>query len=214
MSDWLVVPVKSLREGKTRLAQVLAPAQRRALMDQLLVHILAQATEYPGIDRTVVVSGCGETRARAIELGAHAIAETRYGLNTAIQQGQLAVRQQGASKMLVVPCDLPMLDSEDLRQLSQLGKPGLVAIAPDRRGLGTNGLCLDPMLEFIFQFGVDSYRDHVASALHLGLEHETVHCPGLAFDIDTPKDLAEWYRAEEGLFLNTPLTDDRQYETP
>jgi 2-phospho-L-lactate guanylyltransferase len=214
VSDWMLVPVKSLREGKTRLAQVLAPAQRRALMDQLLVHILAQAAQYPGLDRTVIVSGCGDTRSRAIELGAHAIAETRYGLNAAIQQGQLEVRQRGASKMLVVPCDLPMLDSEDLRQLSQLYKPGLIAIAPDRRGLGTNGLCLDPTLEFVFQFGDDSYRGHIASALRLGLEHDTVHCPGLAFDVDTPEDLAEWYRAEEDPFRKTPLTADRQYGTP
>ncbi|UCH49550.1 MAG: 2-phospho-L-lactate guanylyltransferase [Betaproteobacteria bacterium] len=214
MSDWLVVPVKSLRGGKTRLAHALAPAHRRALMDQLLVHIVTQATPYPGLDKTVIVSGCGETRARAIELGVRAIAETRYGLNAAIRQGQLALRQWGASKMLVVPCDLPMLDSEDLRQLSQLCKPDLIAIAPDRRGVGTNGLCLDPHLEFVFQFGPDSYRGHIASALRLGLEHDTAHCPGLAFDVDTPEDLAEWYQSEENRFRNAPLTADRQYGAP
>ncbi len=214
MSDWLVVPVKSLREGKTRLANVLAPAQRRALMDQLLVHVLAQAAEYPGLDKTIIVSGCDTTRARAVALGVHAIAETGCGLNAAIDQGRLALRHWGASKMLVVPCDLPMLASEDLRQLSRRGKPGLIAIAPDRRGIGTNGLCLDPKLEFAFQFGEHSYRSHIASALHLGLQHDTTNSAGLAFDVDTPEDLAEWYRAKQNTHRKPSLTADRQFGTP
>lgn len=213
MSDWLVVPVKSVREGKTRLANVLAPTQRRALMEQLLAHILAQAAQYPGLDKTVIVSRCGETRSRAIELGAHAIAESSFGLNAAIKQGQLTVRQWGASKMLVVPCDLPMLDSDDLRTLSRLSKPGLIVIAPDRRGIGTNGLCLDPRLEFTFQFGEDSYHGHIASTVRLGLEHDTASCPGLAFDVDTPEDLAEWYRAEQRQYRTSQLSAERHYGT-
>ena len=85
--------------------------------------------------------------------------------------------------MLIVPCDLPLLTSEDLRQLSQTGEPGSIGIAPDRRGSGTNGLCLDPRLEFSFQFGEHSYRSHAENAMHLGLEPETANCPGLAFDV-------------------------------
>lgn len=214
MSDWLVVPVKSLREGKTRLANVLAPAQRCALMDQLLVHVLAQAAEYPGLDKTVIVSGCDETRARAVALGVQPIADPGLGLNAAIDQGRLAVRRWGASKMLVVPCDLPMLASEDLRQLSRRGRPGLIAIAPDRRGIGTNGLCLDPKLEFAFKFGEHSYRSHIASALRLGLKHDTANCAGLAFDVDTPEDLAEWYRAKQNSYRNLQASAERQYGAP
>lgn len=214
MSDWLVVPVKSLREGKTRLANVLAPAQRCALMDQLLVHVLVQAAEYPGLDKTVIVSGCDETRVRAVALGVQTIAETGLGLNAAIDQGRLALRRWGASKMLVVPCDLPMLASEDLRQLSRRGRPGLIAIAPDRRGIGTNGLCLDPKLEFAFKFGEHSYRSHIASARHLGLMHDTANCAGLAFDVDTPEDLAEWYRAKQNSYRNLQVSAERQFGAP
>lgn len=211
MSDWLVIPVKSLREGKTRLADVLGPAQRRALMEQLLLHVLAQAAQYPGLDKTAIVSGCSDTRQRASELGASAITETGYGLNAAIRQAQLTLRQWGASKMLIVPCDLPLLTSEDLRQLSQTGEPGSIGIAPDRRGSGTNGLCLDPRLEFRFQFGEHSYRSHVENAMHLGLEHETANCPGLAFDVDTPEDLAEWYCARDNRFRNAKPTREQRY---
>jgi len=197
VTSWLVIPVKSLRDGKTRLEPALGPVQRRALMDQLLVHMLGQAAEYPGLNRTLVVSGCSETRARAIELGVHALEETGCGLNAAVRQAQLNVRQRGASQMLVVPCDLPLLDVEDLRQLSRIGGPGVAVIAPDRRGRGTNGLCFDPAIEFTFEFGEDSYRRHVAGAQRLGLEPATAEPPGLAFDVDTPADLAEWVRFDE-----------------
>ena len=205
MTVWLVIPVKSLRDGKTRPGPAIGPARRRALMDQLLVHMLAQAAHYPGLNRTLVVSGCSETLARAIELSARTLEETVCGLNAAVRQAQLSVRRWGASQMLVVPCDLPQLDAEDLRQLSRMGRSAQVVIAPDRRGLGTNGLCLDPALDFSFAFGEDSYRRHIASAQSLGLEYAAAERPGLAFDVDTPADLAEWVRFDEDRFHRESL---------
>lgn len=206
MTTWLIIPVKSLRNGKTRLAPALGAAGRSAFMDRLLVHTLSQAALFPGLDHTLVVSGCVDTRARAAALGARTLEEMGNGLNAAVRQAQLAVRQWHATKTIVVACDLPIMDAEDLRRLAQAGTSNTVAIAPDRVGLGTNGLCLDAALDFAFAFGADSFRLHVAATQRLGLDHAVVKSHGLAFDIDTTNDLAEWERRDDDRRRAPPVT--------
>jgi 2-phospho-L-lactate guanylyltransferase len=191
MSPWLVIPVKSLRDGKTRLSSVLDPVKRRAFMDRLLVRTLNQAATFPGLDRTLIVSACDETRARAIALGAHSLDESGCGLNAALKLAHASIRQQDATQLIVVPCDLPFLRAEDLQHLSQLATSGNIVIAPDRRMRGTNGLCFDATLEFSFEFGPDSYARHKNNARRLQRDYASAERPGLAFDVDTPDDLAE-----------------------
>lgn len=191
MSVWLVVPVKSLLEGKSRLAPSLDHTRRRALLERLLLHTLKQAAHFPGLERTLLVSACGEARARATEFGAQVLEERAgVGLNGALRQAQLALRRLGASHMLAVPCDLPLLEAEDLRRLAQAGSAHSVGIAPDRARQGTNGLCLEASLEFSFSFGPGSFVRHLEHVRQLGMQWSTVESAGLEFDLDFPEDLA------------------------
>jgi 2-phospho-L-lactate guanylyltransferase len=196
MNTWLVIPVKSLHDGKSRLASALDPVQRRTFMDRLLVHTLKQAAAFPGLDRTLMVSACGETRARAAALGAQVLNESGCGLNAAVKRAHANIRQRGATQMLVIPCDLPFLCTEDLQYLSRLAMSKVIVVAPDRSLLGTNGLCFDAALDFGFEFGPDSYARHTNNAQRLQLDHAAAKRPGLAFDVDTPDDLAELYKRE------------------
>ena len=67
-----------------------------------------------------------------------------------------------------------------------------MAIAPDRAGTGTNGLALRPPDAIALRFGVGSFEAHRAEAEGAGVPLAEVHRPGLAFDLDTPADLARW----------------------
>ena len=62
-------------------------------------------------------------------------------------------------------------------------------IAPDQRGIGTNGLYLPTALDFRCRFGAGSRARHEAEAQRLGIEPAIVRRPGLALDLDTPADL-------------------------
>lgn len=92
--------------------------------------------------------------------------------------------------MLVVPCDLPLLEAQDLRHLADAGSAHSVGVAPDRARQGTNGLCLEPSLEFAFSFGPGSFVRHLEHVRQLGRQCVTVESAGLAFDVDNPEDLA------------------------
>jgi 2-phospho-L-lactate/phosphoenolpyruvate guanylyltransferase len=192
MNTWLVLPMKSLLNGKTRLAPVLDLEQRRALLERMFRHTLDQAAQYPGLNRTLVVTGCSETRARAAALGAQVLEEEPgAGLNGGLRQAQLVLRQQGAAHMMIVHCDLPLLDASDLRDLAQAASAGNIAIAPDRKREGTNGLCIEISMDFGFSFGPKSFSLHLEQAAKSGIKTALVESIGLGFDVDLPEDFAQ-----------------------
>jgi len=192
MSLWLVVPLRSLRDGKSRLAPALDPDQRYRLVEWLLTRTLEQAAQFPGLDRTLVVSPCEQARARALAAGARVLEEhAPGGLNHALRQARLALRGFAAARMLMISCDLPLLQAEDLRRLTSASSATTIALAPDRTQQGTNGVCLGSEIDFEFSFGPDSFERHVARARRLGKRVALVERDGLAFDLDLPADLTE-----------------------
>jgi 2-phospho-L-lactate guanylyltransferase len=192
MSVWLVVPVRSLRDGKRRLAPALDTTQRSAFIETLLVRTLEQASQFPGLDRTLLVSPCEEARARASACGARVLDEhTPAGLNQALRQAQLALNDLDATRMLMVACDLPLLQADDLRRLAGASSVGTIALAPDRTRQGTNGICLEARVVFDFSFGPNSFERHLHCVRQLDMRSAIVDPAGLAFDVDTPEDLVE-----------------------
>jgi 2-phospho-L-lactate/phosphoenolpyruvate guanylyltransferase len=192
---WMVVPVRSLRDGKSRLAPVLNIAQRTALVESLLARTLEQAAEFPGLSRTLVVTGCREVGALVSKLGIRVLEESgTAGLNSALRQAQAAVVGLAGSRMLVVSCDLPLVQAHDLRQLASAASDGVLALAPDRTGRGTNAMCLPAQRAFDFAFGPDSFYRHSEHARILNLESVPVRSLGLVFDLDLPIDLCELHR--------------------
>jgi 2-phospho-L-lactate guanylyltransferase (CobY/MobA/RfbA family) len=96
MSVWLVM-VRSLRDGKSRLAPALDLAQRA--LSSGFVHTLEQAAESL-TERTLVVSPCEEARACG-ELARVLNEQAPSGLNQALRQSQ-CVERLDATQMLMV----------------------------------------------------------------------------------------------------------------
>lgn len=188
----MVVPVRSLRDGKRRLAPVLDVVQRTELVQSLLARTLHQAAEFPGLSRTLVVTGCREVSAWVSKLGIRVLEESgTSGLNSALRQAQATVVALGGSRMLVVSCDLPLVQAHDLRDLAGAASDAILALAPDRSRRGTNAMCLPVSRPFAFAFGPDSFYRHSEQARILDLESVSVRSLRLAFDLDLPLHLRE-----------------------
>lgn len=194
MTTWVIIPAKSPRAAKTRLAPALAPAARSALALRLLRGAVAAARGCAAIDGVVVVSGSAELRRVAAEMGACAYADPAAGnldpMNAAIAAGCRHALALGATAALVLPADLPLIEPGVITELLDEAGDAAVALAPDREGTGTNALLLRPPLALAPAFGVGSFARHRAAARALGLGVATVRLPELAFDLDTPDDLA------------------------
>ena len=98
----------------------------------------------------------------------------------------------GASAVLVLPVDLPLISPEALSTLLrhlEEGHDRLVVIVPDRHGRGTNALLVAPPDAIDFCFGGDSRAAHVQSARENGAALVEVLDSPLSLDLDTPNDL-------------------------
>jgi len=188
-----VVPIRSLRHGKTRLAPVLGNEARGALLRGIADRVVAAAVESGLIETVLVVSPDAETLAWAAGLGPAVVTvpqlEHRLGLNGAIDAGRAWAVDRGASTVISLFADLPLIVADDIRGLMVRTEP--VVLGPDRRGEGTNALLLRLVgrgSEFTFAFGEGSLAKHLEEARRLGLNAAVHDAPGIAFDLDTPDD--------------------------
>ncbi len=76
---------------------------------------------------------------------------------------------------------------------------------PARDGDGTNGLLIAPPDLIATRFGPGSAGRHQAAGLEAGGTVERLDAPGLAFDIDTPDDLADFRAVDAETMTHTFL---------
>jgi 2-phospho-L-lactate guanylyltransferase len=193
MVNCFIVPARGLSSGKSRLQELLGSDERRQLNLRLLRSVLgAVASLNAARDGFLLVSPDPELRTEAQRFGATFEQEAvAAGMNAAVGAGLARARERGYVCATVLPADLPLVAADDIRALVQAAGAG-VAVAPDRRGEGTNGLVLrlDNPVELSFE--KDSFRRHVAAAEERRLPIAIVRRSGLAFDLDLPADWLEW----------------------
>jgi 2-phospho-L-lactate guanylyltransferase len=195
---WAVVPVKPLRQAKSRLAAVLTEAERVELSLWMLSRTLEVLAEVREISATLVVSADPDVLGLASAAGGVALPESDPpNLNRALLLAREAARTAGASAVLVLSADLPRLAPSDVLAMAGLAaRPPTLVIAPDRHGRGTNALLVAPAALIEFEFGVDSLARHVARAQAVGARVEICDLPALALDLDSPEDLELVRRGE------------------
>ncbi len=188
----VIIPVKGLAQAKLRLSAVLSPAERRRLVLAMLEDVLSVVSDVSAISDIIVVTPDGEVAALAADHGAHVLREEgQGGLNPALVSGLALARSQGAGRALVLPADVPLATVVEIAEIvdSASGSRSQVTVVPSRDGAGTNALLLSPPDAMQPEFGEGSFVRHVAQAVALGLEFRVLRLPGVAADIDEPRDL-------------------------
>lgn len=194
MNFWLIVPVKPFSEGKSRLANALTAAERTQLNRQLFTHVIKSALATPLLDGIIVVSRDPTVCQSIITPRLQFVHEQGEGLNRALTQGRRAAVARGAETILVLPADLPYLTTADIDVLYQRGQqngqsePGIVLVPSTDNG--TNALLLKPPTAIEFAFGYNSFANHCRAARLANVPYIVHHSPTLAFDLDSPPDLA------------------------
>lgn len=180
-----IVPVRGLATGKQRLAGILSAAERRALCSAMLADVLDSLA---AVDRVVVVTSDTAAASLARAHGADVVADRPEGLNASLESARARVRRGGASRLLVMPADLPGIAAADIER-HILAAPEALVVARSGDG-GTNILCCAADGALPFAYGGGSARRHVQQARQAGLSVRLVDLPAFALDIDHPCDLA------------------------
>ncbi|CAN5317011.1 2-phospho-L-lactate guanylyltransferase [soil metagenome] len=191
MTTVAVVPIKKLEDAKTRLAERLTPPERRCLVLNLLRHVLTTLQESSLVHETIVVTPDPGVLREAELLGADRFLQTGVGLNAAVRLGREHALRREATTMLVLLPDLPLLTVTDIDALVGAAGEGMLVLAPDRHGSGTNAIVLHPPDAIDPAFGINSLYAHRASAQEKGFLLREYHSIGTGFDLDTEADLEE-----------------------
>lgn len=186
-----IVPQKPLALAKGRLAGALPPAARAALTLALLRHVCTVLRTVPAVEALAVMSFDPVARTSAEAWGVVSQPDLASDLNGAlaavIAASARAERRRG---LLVIAGDLAWLRAADVAALLRAAGPDAVVLAPSKDGTGTNALLVPPGVSFRPAYGEGSRAAHHRAARALGLRLVELYRPGLAFDVDTPDDLA------------------------
>jgi 2-phospho-L-lactate guanylyltransferase len=194
-----VLPVKRFAEAKQRLATGLDDERRIALAAAMMEDVLEAIGEARTIEQTIVVSG--DPVAQEIAHSAHAKVvpdPADEGHVEAAMGGIATAEVDGATCVVLLPGDCPLLSPRELDRLLTGVPERYVAVVPDRHGTGTNALVLSPPGAIEPSFGEGSRERHVAAAREAGIPYAVEGLDSLALDLDTPADLVALTRELEG----------------
>jgi 2-phospho-L-lactate guanylyltransferase len=172
------------------LGDALSADQRATVAQALFLDTLSKLRRCHKLDDCLVVTADPWVIRHARWTGHEVLEQDEdSGHSEAAVAGIAAAMELGAERVALLPIDCPLLDPAELDD--HLGQTPRAAIVPDRHRTGTNALVLTPPDAFVPAFGPDSLGRHVARAREAGIGFNIATIESLAFDLDTPEDLAE-----------------------
>ena len=136
------------------------------------------------------------------ERGLATLRDGGSGLNDALAVALSVVQHAQADSVTIVPADIPLARTEDLRDLLDTGAISDVVVVPSERDGGTNGLHLSTPGSLTPRFGAGSLAAHLAAAEDAALRCSILSLERMSLDIDTPADV-------EALLLNERATETK-----
>jgi 2-phospho-L-lactate guanylyltransferase len=193
----VLIPVKNLARAKQRLAGALTQMQRSQLAQAMLRDVMTAASGL--LDRIDVALVTGDSRAQRLarEFAVKVINDTRNESETAaIEMATAWAEQHGYDTTMVIPGDIPLITSDELRQvLDAAPNEGAVFVpAYDRRG--SNCVLRRPASIIPLRFGNDSFLPHCEAMKKTGKELIILEMPGIGLDIDHPHELELLFQRE------------------
>jgi 2-phospho-L-lactate guanylyltransferase len=179
----ILIPVKGLAESKLRLAGVLGPPQRGRLALSMLADVLLAAAGWP---LRMLVTSDPAAASLARSAGWSIVADPGSGLNDAVAVGTASATSAGATALLVLPCDVPLVTRRELEAVFATDADVVVARSDDG---GTNGLLRRPPGAITARFGPNSADAHAGAAGTARLRVASLRLPGLVLDVDDADDL-------------------------
>ncbi len=190
--NFAIIPVKDFTRAKERLSPLLSRPERTELALAMYEDVLEAVTNAQGLDRVVVISNDRIALQLAKQRGAASFEEAdQRGQSRSVKAATEYCIQMGATKILSLPLDIPLVNSTDIDSiLNASNQSPYVVMVPSRNGDGTNALLRDPPDIMKCNFGIGSFKAHLGTLLQKHIPHQVLQIANIALDIDTVDDLA------------------------
>ncbi len=184
----LLLPVKLRANAKQRLAPLLAPADRQALMSAMIEDGFAAARAARAPQQVFVVTADTGIAALAAGFGWTVLRETEQTSESAsVDWASARCEAMGITALLRLPLDLPAVTGPDIDAVFAVDAD--VVIVPSRDGTGTNAILRRPPTLFASHFGPDSLPRHTAAAHRTGARLSLLANRNIGMDVDDEADL-------------------------
>jgi 2-phospho-L-lactate guanylyltransferase len=194
----VILPFRSRDAAKSRLGSALDAEERDVLVLGMLSHTIHVLNSWSAGQMVhVVTADPGLEAAYGGWPTLRFVRDPGAGLNAALRAARSSALEAGASCVLMLPADLPLLSVASLDGLLHAadatlaagnGRP-VVVIAPADARTGTNALLLAPPDVIDPCFGPQSFEAHLRAAASIDASVQVVDDALLGFDLDTPDDL-------------------------
>lgn len=189
MSTWAIIPVKRLSEAKSSLRKVFSPEERQQLVLAMLADVLNAACQASSISRVAVVSPDKKVLDFVRQQGAIDIFEGGLGLNGALKLAINRSTDLGATSVLIIPGDIPLLKQVDVDNITSMAATQRDVVIAPSNAKGTNALLLRPPDIIDLRFGGESFPLHIEEAIRAGVRPRIYRSPTVALDVDEPADI-------------------------
>jgi 2-phospho-L-lactate guanylyltransferase len=188
----ILVPVKSLKQAKQRLAAILDQAARTELAQAMLLDVLETLGTWPNRPEVALVTCDALALELASRYGFEVFADhANTGETDAIAMATNVCEKRGIDSTLVIPADIPLMESWELERILEAAPERGSVLVPAGDGRGTNAAFRRPAGLFPLRFGNDSFKPHFAAAQASGQPCMVLTLPGIAVDVDNPSDLKQ-----------------------
>jgi 2-phospho-L-lactate guanylyltransferase len=192
MTVFAIIPVKRSDNAKSRLSTLLTDDERKQFCLKMLEDILKTVTSTKRINQTVVVSNDSEVFHVAKNFDAAYLKERKTGLNEAVSEAISWCIGRGATSVLVLPADIPLVMPTDLNRMLASKEKASMVISPSRNGKGTNALLLTPPNASPTFYGPQSFQRHLEEASKRKISFRRFTSQRIALDVDTVEDLTDF----------------------
>jgi 2-phospho-L-lactate guanylyltransferase len=187
----ILIPVKNSKNAKQRLAPVLDQPTRTALA-QAMLHDVLDAVASCSCDAVAVVTSDEFALDLARQFAFEIIRDDDNRSETdAIQMATSWCLSRGVVRTLVIPGDIPLIQTPELEQIFAAAPAQGSVLVPASDGRGTNAVLRAPADLFPLRFGNDSFKPHLHAARMTGLPCPVLSLPGIGLDIDNPDDVRQ-----------------------
>ncbi len=179
MSDAILIPFKKLSLAKSRLSNFLNQKQRIEFTELMLKDVLNSCLK-SSFSKIFLITQ-EEFNKPWLVSNKIEIIQDEGELNEALER---TIKKLNFDLFLILPADIPLIETEDLEAILSLSKEFDVVISPSIDG-GTNALLLKKGKEIKFEYNLkNSSLLHLKNALSLNLKVCILTNERIALDID------------------------------
>lgn len=185
-----IVPAKRCSLAKQRLAGVLNAEERLVLAMTMFHDVLGALRSLHPDTHILVVTADQNLAAIADAYDVEVMPDIwEQGVTRAVREAATRLSDRGFNAAMIVPADVPLVQSNELRTLLQAHAAQRVTIVPADIDQGTNALVVPLPTPIEFAYGPGSFLRHLDQARDARIATRVMRIPGLNLDVDRPSDL-------------------------